>query len=142
MKCRWEVKEIIQDSRNGVYSNHKIVAAMSQSAFRKSVFRSYLVTDPLQLTDVYRMKDFETTGPNPEIGRVQRYSHALQRNRYFIGTNSFDTNPKLSCADAPKLMRTIAPIIILIVVAVAATMQPISASVCPAMKNHRRLYSN
>lgn len=85
------------------------------------------------------MNAFETTGPNPDAGKHHRYSQACVKNRYFMGTSSLDTIPKLSCVDAAKEIRTMPPMRILIVDAVATTIHPMIARTWPEMKNHRRL---
>lgn len=87
------------------------------------------------------MKALETAGPNPEIGTVQRYSHAFVRNRYFMGTSSLETKEKESCVEAASPIKVVAPINAGIDWAVAATILPTSARAEPQMKNHRRLSS-
>jgi hypothetical protein len=52
------------------------------------------------------------------------YSQACVKKRYFIGTSSLDTIPKLSCVDAAREIKVMPPIRILMVDAVATTMHP------------------
>jgi hypothetical protein len=104
-----------------------------------SKVKTWTFTHPLQPTFVCRMKALETTGPNPDAGRHQMYSQACVKKRYFMGTSSLDTIPKLSCVEAAREMRVMPPMRILIVDAVATIKHPRIARTWPEIKNQRRL---
>jgi hypothetical protein len=59
--------------------------------------------------------------------------------RFFIGTSSLETMPKLNCVEAANPIKTIAPISDGMVFAVHATIQPTKERSWPEMKNQRRL---
>lgn len=104
------IEEKVEDATESVDTDHKIVTASPARGLADAREQSRKERESYHPGPVFKMNALDTAGPRPLMGTVQIYSHALVANRYFMGTNSLDTNENDNCVEAASPIKVVAPI--------------------------------